>query len=107
MSTATHDLNPGKVVDAVQVSSRDSSQPEAWLFISAKKKTESGFFKKIEEGFTSFTSSFDPEIWLDSPGMKILRDEKLSPEMGGSGSGNTLSILKKYESRNWTYNQRH
>jgi len=30
------------VVDAVQVSSRDSSQPEAWLFISAKKKTESG-----------------------------------------------------------------
>ena len=42
MSTATHDLNPGKVVDAVQVSSRDSSQPEAWLFISAKKKTESG-----------------------------------------------------------------
>jgi len=55
----------------------------------------------------SFTSSFDPGIWLDSPGMKILRDEKISPEMGGSESGNTLSILNEYESWNWTYNQRH
>ena len=62
---------------------------------------------KIEEVFTSFTSSCDPEIWSEIPGMKILRDEKFSPELGGSGSGNTLSILKKYESRNWTYNQRH
>ena len=53
---------------------------------------------KIEEGFTSFTSSCDPEIRYDFPGMRILRDEKISPEMGGSGSGNTLSILKKYES---------
>jgi len=51
---------------------------------------------KIEEVFTSFTSSFDPEIWYESPGMKILRDEKISPEMGGSGSGNSLSILNKY-----------
>jgi len=59
------------------------------------------------EGFTSLTSSFDPEIRPGDSGMRILRDERFSPEMGGSGSGNTLSILNKYESRNWTYNQRH
>jgi len=72
-----------------------------------RKQNQVSFFFKIEEGFTSFTSSCDPEIRYDFPGMRILRDEKISPEMGGSGSGNTLSILKKYESWNWTYNQRH
>jgi len=53
---------------------------------------------KIEEVFTSFTSSFIPGIRSDSAGMKILRDEKISPEMGGSASENTLSILNVYES---------
>jgi len=53
---------------------------------------------KIEEGFASFTSSFDPGIRPGYSGMRILRDEVFSPEMGGSGSGNTLSILNEYES---------
>jgi len=53
---------------------------------------------KIEEGFTSFISSFDPGRSPEYLGMKILRDEEFSPEMGGSGSGNTLSILNEYES---------
>jgi len=50
------------------------------------------------EVFTSFTSSFIPGIRSDSAGMKILRDEKISPEMCGSASENTLSILNVYES---------
>ena len=50
------------------------------------------------EVFTSFTSSFIPGIRSDSAGMKILRDEKISPEMGESASENTLSILNVYES---------
>jgi len=45
---------------------------------------------------TSFSSSF-----ITSPyptlGIKILIDETFSPVMGGSGSGNTLSILKNDE----------
>ena len=53
---------------------------------------------KIEEDFTSFTSSFDPGIKSEALGMRILRDERFSPEMGGSESGNTLSILNEYES---------
>jgi len=57
---------------------------------------------------TSLTNSFAPgrgnQNLSSPPGIKILRDEKFSPEIGGLGSGNTLSILKMYESSNWTYN---
>jgi len=51
---------------------------------------------KIVNLLTYFTISSDPgrDQWVASGGTKILRDEKISPEMGGSGSGNTLSILK-------------
>ena len=58
---------------------------------------------------TSFSSSFIPGISSPDPpaGMKILIDEMFSPVIGGSGSGNTWSILKNNESWSWTYNQRH
>ena len=50
---------------------------------------------------TSFSSSFIPGISSPRPyppaGIKILIDETFSPVMGGSGSGNTLSILKNDE----------
>ena len=48
---------------------------------------------------TSFSSSFIPGIPSPYPpaGIKILIDETFSPVMGGSGSGNTLSILKNDE----------
>ena len=54
---------------------------------------------------TSLTNSSDPGRLKskESEGIKILRDEKVSPEIGGLGSGNTLSILKMYKSSNWTY----
>jgi len=49
---------------------------------------------------TSLTDSFAPgrSTLNRSAGMKILRDEKNSPEIGGLESGNTLSILKKFKS---------
>jgi len=53
---------------------------------------------KIVDGLTSLTIESAPGKSFATAGMKILRDDKISPEMGGSGSGNTLSILKMYKS---------
>ena len=53
----------------------------------------------IVDCLTSFSSSFIPGITNLDPtaGIKILIDETFSPVMGGSGSGNTLSISKNNE----------
>jgi len=55
---------------------------------------------KIVDFSTSLINSFDPGRGTRrrSGEMKILRDERFSPEMGGLESGYTLSILKMYES---------
>ena len=53
---------------------------------------------KIVDDLTSFMIESDPGTRDMSLGMKILRDEKIPPEIGGSGSGVILSILKMYES---------
>ena len=54
----------------------------------------------IVDRLTSCTNSSDPgrSTLNRSAGMKILRDEKISPEIGGLESGNTLSILKRFKS---------
>jgi len=61
---------------------------------------------KIVDCLTSFTNSSPPGSWFAYKGMKILRDDKFFPEMGGLGSGDTLSILNMYESSYWTHSQR-
>ena len=61
---------------------------------------------KIVDDLTSLITERVPGSPFVSAGMKILRDDKFPPEVGGSRSGNTLSILKMYESSYWTYNQR-
>jgi len=53
---------------------------------------------RIENCLTSFVIWSDPGSEVRSKGIKTLRDNKISPEIGGSGSGNTLSILNVYES---------
>jgi len=61
---------------------------------------------KIEDCSTSFINSVDPRSMGVSPVRYILRDEKPFSEMGGSPSGDTLSILNVYRSSNWAYYQR-
>ena len=58
-----------------------------------------GVLSTTVDCLTSFSSSVIPGITSPYPtaGIKVLIDETFSPVMGGSGSGNTLSILKNNE----------